>query len=231
MPIQLITPLLLVSLVAPCTRSPASADEWVEIYSRDFEKDAVGEEPDGVFVLDGEFSVAEIDNGKVLLLPGEPVGEFGLLFGPRRQTGLEVMARIRSEASGRQQPAFGLGLNSRSGYRLLVVPAARQVQLWRGEELEAAAEYRWTSGAWVAVRLRCWSRGEALHVAGKVWPGQAPEPEEWTLETVSVDFPSAGKASVWGKPYSGKPIFFDDLRLRALEAGSDTAHRLEGNHR
>ena len=47
---------------------------------------AVGAEPESIFILDGEYKVNQIKGtNKSLSLPGSPMGDFGLLFGPEKE--------------------------------------------------------------------------------------------------------------------------------------------------
>ncbi len=57
---------------------------WNLEYHENFSGCRVGEEPESLFILDGHYSVQEESKGqKYLQLPGTPMGDFGLLFGPR----------------------------------------------------------------------------------------------------------------------------------------------------
>ena len=62
--------------------SPSAQHEWNVVYENDWSAETVGEEPADLFVLDGAFTVMEMDGDKALALPGAPVGDFGFLFGP-----------------------------------------------------------------------------------------------------------------------------------------------------
>ncbi len=54
-------------------------------------------------------------------------------------------------------------------------------------------------------------------VEARAWPDGQPEPETWTVTWAETATPIAGRPAVWGKPFSGTPIRFDDLRLEALQ--------------
>jgi hypothetical protein len=53
-------------------------------------------------------------------------------------------------------------------------------------------------------------------VEGKVWQASSPEPPSWMISFDENEEPVAGRAAVWGNPFSGTPIRFDDLRLAAV---------------
>ena len=56
---------------------------WSVEFDEKFSDFEVGTEPENLFILDGAYAVTQEENDKRLTLPGSPVGDFGLLFGPR----------------------------------------------------------------------------------------------------------------------------------------------------
>jgi len=53
-------------------------------------------------------------------------------------------------------------------------------------------------------------------IEGRAWADGSPEPNEWSISFEVSETPPVGKASLWGAPYSGKPILFDDLSVISL---------------
>jgi len=78
----------------------------------------------------------------------------------------------------------------------------------------ATAPYTWDSGTWTKLRLQVRKTKEGeLKVQGKVWKQDGKEPEAWIIDhTIMGELP-AGRASIWGNPYSGTPIRYDDLSV------------------
>ena len=174
--------------------------------------------PDGFMILGGEFKVQEMDSKKILELPGSPLDDFGALFGPAQGENVVVRARIRSEGSRRLAPRFGVGLNGASGYRLLVVPSRKEVQLFKDQEAIASAPFEWESGAWTRLHLQVRKISDGKwRVEGKAWTDGKAEPPQWTITFDATAAPTAGKASVWGAPYSGKPVQFDELIVSSID--------------
>jgi len=200
-------------LLAAGAQAPAAP-----LWSSDFEDVRVGSEPDGALVLQGEFLVAQEDGDKFLELPGSPLETMGLLVGPARRDGVSVTARAMGERKGRQSPSFGVGLCGARGYRLMVVPMRNAVELVREEDLVARIEYKWVPGRWTWLRLSVSKVGESSWaIRGQVWAeGQSPA-EGCTIDTQVDDPPPSGGASLWGVPYSGRPIRYDDLTYKELE--------------
>ena len=48
-------------------------------------------------------------------------------------------------------------------------------------------------------------------IEGKAWKQGETEPKEWQISRVETAETPAGRASVWGMPFAGTPIKFDDL--------------------
>lgn len=182
------------------------------LYENDFSESTPGSVPDDFLVLDGDFEVREEEGNRFLELPGEPLDTFGVLFGPSKRDELAVGARIYGSNQGRRFPAFGVGLNGIGGYRMQISPAKRKVELYRNDQLVKAVDYRWKPETWYQFRLQLRQTGEEQwEVHGKVWPQGESKPTEWTIHYVDSQEPFPGRPSVWGIPYSGQPIRFDDL--------------------
>lgn len=195
----------------------SAADAMKPLYQNDFEKEAVGEEPLDFLILDGAFAVKQEEGNRVLELPGAPLESFGLLFGPTEQDGVEVRARIFSSRKRRLFPSFGVGLCGVSGYRLLCSPNKAEIELKKGDEVKASAPLKWKTDAWTRFRLQVVKvRDGRWRVRGKLWEQGTKEPEQWQVEFVEKEEPLHGKAAIWGTPYSGKAIKYDDLKVMAI---------------
>lgn len=198
--------------------SPSKADSAV-LYQEDFQKIEIGEAPQEFLVLEGAFAVREMEGNRVLELPGEPLNLFSLLFGPSETDGVAVRARFSGTRKGRRYPSFGVGLGGASGYHLIVSAGKDAIELFKDEEVQASAEYHWTPPAWTDVLLRIRQAGDKQwRIEGKVWPHSSPEPADWMIGLNTSEEPPAGRASVWGSPYAGTPIQFDDLLLTRVGA-------------
>lgn len=187
------------------------------LYQNNFEKAELQKMPEDLMVLEGAFAVAEENGNRFLELPGAPLETFGVLFGPAETNGVSVTARVFGAAKGRRYPAFAVGLNGVGGYRLQVAPAKKVIELYRGDELLTSAPYQWESGAWTMLRLQTRHNKDALAIQGKAWKEGAPEPKDWALSHIDKTEPPPGRSSLWGAPYSGTPIRFDDLVVNAAQ--------------
>lgn len=190
-----------------------------ESYAEDFEKVELGEMPEALFVIDGEFEVVEKDGGRCARLAPIPLQESGFLFGPSSKGAVIAEAKVFASKRGRRSfPRFALGLHGISGYRLRVVPATNVVELVKDEEVVQSAPFEWTSDRWCHLKLRVAEKPDgAFALSGWVWMAGTEAPEKPLFEQPLEGSPGQGKASVWGTPYSGKEMFFDELKAELGE--------------
>ena len=183
----------------------------------DFQQSAPGPLPDAQYmVLNGHFEVKEAGGEKFVELAGEAIDSFGFLAGPEGATAIEVRARAGN--TGKRFPEFGVALGGAAGYRLWLMPAVRQVQIVKNDQVKVHAPLAWKPGAWTHLKLQARSAGAGKWVfEGKAWSQGEKEPEKWLVSFEAGDENLKdgvkGRASVWGTPYSSKPIAFDDLNI------------------
>ena len=194
-----------------------AADEAAKssaLYENTFEKAELKKVPEDMMVMEGGWGVIEEGGNKFIELPGAPLETFGVLFGPTESDGISESARVFGSGKGRRFPTFAVGLNGVGGYKLQVSPAKKLIELYRGEEVLKSVPFEWESGTWTALRLqsRKVKDGE-FAIEGKAWKHGAAEPKEWTISHTDKTEVPAGRASIWGAPYSGTPVRFDDLKV------------------
>jgi hypothetical protein len=210
---RLLLPVACLAVAAACGPFLAAA----EPFSEDFSAHPAGQPPD-LMVLEGAFTVEAEDAGNHVLQigPGELV-DATVQLGPSLRSGGDVTVRAKGFQKRRSFPRFGVGLHGQSGFRLRVVPAARTVELTRQDEVIQSVPFAWSPGQWYFLRLRV----EALDtgrwsVSGWVWPEAAAPPRDALVEYISEEARLEGKASLFGTPFSGQPVLFDDLRVTPL---------------
>ncbi len=183
------------------------------LYRNDFEHAALDTVPEDLLVLDGAFAVKEDQGNKFLELPGAPLDSFGVLFGPTLKDGVQASARVFGTAKGRRYPTFDLGLNGVAGYRVRVSPGRRLLELFRGDTVKASCPYTWLPGHWTELRLQVAKTSSGWKVSAKAWPQDQAEPAGWMISFDDPEEVPAGRAILFGSPFSGTPIRFDDLLL------------------
>jgi len=190
------------------------------IFQMSFQDAEPGKVPNGLLVLDGGFVVRAEGDARFLELPGAPLETYGVLFGPAQTNDVAVTARIFGTGSGRRFPAFAVGLGGVNGYKLRVSPGKKQLELIKGDSVLQSVPFAWESGRWTHLRLQIRQAGAASRVEGKAWGDGGDEPAQWLISYDESEAPRPGRASIWGAPYAGTPIRFDDLEVRPAAAGS-----------
>ncbi|HEY2343652.1 MAG TPA: hypothetical protein VGH90_11500 [Chthoniobacteraceae bacterium] len=193
---------------------PALAGDVV--YQNDFEKVDIGKTPDDFTIASGVFTVQQEGGNKFLELPGAPLDNFGLLFGPPVKGNAAASVRVYGTKTGRKEPAFGISLNGVSGYRFQVSPLKKALEIYKGDESKVNVPYAWASGTWTKLRLEVHKVGDKWVAQGKAWPEGQPEPADWQIKFEDPEPSAPGRAGIWASPFSGTPIRFDDLRLENL---------------
>jgi hypothetical protein len=208
----------IVALALGLIAAIGAEDQGKVLYQNDFSKGEVGKLPEEMLLLDGGFAVQDVSGNKVLQLPGAPLETFGVLFGPTEAAGLRASARVHSTRKGRREPAFALGLNGNAGYKLQISAAKKLVELYKGDDVVAKEPFTWESDSWTMLKLqvRKVKDGE-FAIEGKAWKQGTTEPEKWTVTYAEKSEPIAGRASIWGNPFAGTPIDFDDLLVTAIK--------------
>jgi hypothetical protein len=59
----------------------------------------------------------------------------------------------------------------------------------------------------------------AWKIEGKVWVQDGPEPSTWMITADEKEQPQAGRASVFGSPFAGTPIQFDNFKVERAGGG------------
>lgn len=208
-------------ILALALANPPTSRGAAPLFEEDFSQREPGKLPDSFLVLDGSFAVKAEGSERFLELPGSPLESFGVMFGSASQENWGAQARFWGTSQGRRFPVFGLSINSVGGYRIQVAPAKKAVELLKGDLLQASAPFDWQSGTWTLLRIQIRKTAEgAWRVEGKAWKNGSPEPAAWTVAWDEKETPINGRAAIWGKPFSGTPIRFDDLKVLPAEKSS-----------
>lgn len=189
-------------------------------FQQDFEKADLGKNASDLEFLvigDAEFKVVQDEKSKVLELSPIPLETYGCLFGPVETENVDAQFRAFGTLTGRRFPVFGVGLSGVGGYILRVNPAKKAIELLKGEEVKASAPYTWKTATWTHVRLAVKKvKDGQWTISGKAWEQGQEEPKDWQVNFDDAEKPLSGRGSLWGIPYAGTPIRFDDLSVKKL---------------
>ena len=191
---------------------------WTIEFEENFSKLPNEVEPENLFILDGEFLVKTIEENKLLELSGSPVGDFGYLFGPRiREKAIELQFSFLSSKQGRRFPAIAAGIGGMRGYRFRWNVSTQKILLYRDDVLLLEKIYPWESGLWWRIRFQVLPLQDSKNLLQlKLWQKQKEEPESWLFEHRDDALFKGGKCVIWGYPYSGMPVQFDDLKISSF---------------
>ena len=194
---------------------PNSFADWAVEFKEDFSEVEVGTEPESLFILDGDYTVqTDTKNNNILTLPGSPMGDFGLLFGPRvKDKGLELQFSFFTTKKGRRMPSVAAGIGGVRGLRLRLNPAARNLVLSMNETILEELPFTWVGNQWWSVRFQMIpaNLNQSTIVQFKLWPKLEKEPISWLFTQMFDIQYMGGKCALWGFPYASTPIQFDDL--------------------
>ncbi len=192
------------------TAGLAAADS--ALFEQNFNSLPAGPLPKEFLALAGDFSVAVEGSEHYLELPGSPLDTFGALFGPSNGDAASLEARFFGTKQGRKFPTFGLSLRGAGGFRLQVSPGKGQLEIYKGDDPLVGVPFNWQSGSWTWLRLTMTKQGAGWAVEGRAWTDGSTAPAEpqvrWEVPTEGTP----GRAAIWGSPYAGTPIRFDDIR-------------------
>lgn len=190
-------------------------------YTENFERAEVGKLPVGFTTYAGAFKVNEEAGKKFLELPGAPLDTFGVLFGPAMQPAgtdnqtMTATVKVYATSVKRKSPAFGISLGGVGGYRVQVSAAKGTLEIFKGDEFRANAPFQWKSGSWSSVKIQVRQTNGKWIVEGKAWTAETAEPADWIVTYEASEPPPPGKAAVWGNPFSGTAIRYDDLMVES----------------
>jgi hypothetical protein len=204
--------ILILALLGALAAAPAAFAAEVA-YTNDFENLPAGKPPKDVLILNGQFTVRSEAGNQYLEVAPTPLNSFGLLIGPDGQPLHSIRARIRGDVTGRRTPEFAVGLGGVGGYFLWVMPAVDELQIRSGDDIVARVPFQWKAREWTWLRLEVRPAGDDRWVArGKAWAHGRDEPGDWMIR-LELENEPAGRPSIWGVPYSEKPIGFDDIAV------------------
>ena len=137
-------------------------------------------------------------------------------FGPDLNIDVIVSADIFTGKRGRSIPTFGIGTHGLTGFRLYV-RAAREgtnIQIIYNETQVVASENYpdWTTDTWTSMKMLVKRVGDQVEVYGKAWPKDDKE-GGWLVKYSGKLSIEEGQCSFWGIPYSGRDMFFDNLKI------------------
>lgn len=214
-PSRLLAVLIGALALSASAQDPAPAPAPLKL---DFQALAPGPLPEDLVLTEAEarFSIVADGDNKMLEMAATPVVEGGVLLGSSIKGPATVQARIRATGKRRSFPRFGVGLHGAGGFRCLVVPARKELQIVREDVVLAQVPWEWKSGTWTVVELSVKAGPDGgSRLEGRAWEEGQPRPETAQVTHTAATPPGTGKVSVWATPYAELPVAFDDIQVTA----------------
>ena len=90
----------------------------------------------------------------------------------------------------------------------------QKIELLKGNNVIAETAFRWLGASWLQLSLCITKTKESeWAITGKVWEDGKKEPTKPTISHKETKEPRKGRPSIWGSPYSGTPIRYDDISI------------------
>ena len=119
----------------------------------------------------------------------------------------------------RSTPRFGVSVHGMSGYRFYVNPAKKLLELVKADQVVASAPFVWKSDEWLNLKLEAKKAAdESWSITAAVWAATEAAPAQPQLKHSDKGLKGQGKCAVWATPFSGKPVFFDDVHVEVETA-------------
>lgn len=180
-----------------------NADDWAE-----------GEPPKEVFVVDGTVKIAAKDGNKAIMIDPNPITEASAQLAVSAAGESTIQAKVFASKRARSFPRFGVSVHGMSGYRLMVNPPKKQIELVKGDQILQSLPFDWKPDTWTWLKLEVKKSGaDDWSITGKGWPADGQEPAEALVKHSDKGLKGQGKVGVWGTPYSEMPIYFDEIEV------------------
>jgi len=184
-------------------------------YTFDCDAWSEGAPPADVMVVEGTINIKALEGNKAIEIGADPLVDANAQIGTSANGSASIEARVLATKEGRSLPRFAVSVHGQSGYRLMVFPVKKELQLCKGEEVIKTVPIEWTSGAWLKLKLDVKKGADnKWAITGKAWPAAGTEPKEPQITHEDTGLKGQGKCSVWATPYSHTPIYFDDIKLQ-----------------
>ena len=171
-------------------------------------------------VVDGTITVKKVNGNKVLEVGTAPMVEANALLGSSANGSASIEARVFATKAGRSYPRFGIGVHGQTGYRLMISPAKKELQLTKGEAVIKTVPFEWATDTWTKLKLEVTKQPDgSWTVQGRAWAADAVEPAEPLIKHTEATLMSMGRCSLWATPFAGTPIDFDDIHVAVEVAG------------
>ena len=193
-----------------------------ETFKLDLASAATGPLPkETLFVVEGAWQVVDKDGARALQVDPEPISDANAQLGASAKGNAVISARVFASRRARSYPRFGISVHGISGYRLMVNPPLKQIELVKADEVVAKAPFAWNSDTWVNLKLEASRAGAdgAWTIVASAWEGDTAPAEPMLKHTDESSMKGTGKCGLWATPYSGLPVLFSEVSTSVTTDG------------
>ena len=194
-----------------------TGERWDVLYEQGFEEVEEGGLPKDFFILDGKFSVANRGGRKCLVLPGNPVGENGLLFGPRLvDTDVTMQFSINMNSRGRRFSSWECAVGGMRGLRFRFDAGMQRASIRQEDQILQTTSFSRIQEPWTCVMVEVSKIKGTAQISAqlKMWQENSMVPSGWILQLENLKALPSGRFAIWGYSYSGEEIQWDDLIIK-----------------
>ncbi len=133
-------------------------------------------------------------------------------MGPADLSNYTIQSDVQGQIKDNKMPDVGL-INQ--GYTLELQGASQKLQIRTWATVLRMAEtidFAWEPEVWYTIKLTTQADGDTLRVLGKVWPRDADEPADWTIEAVDPSPQRQGSPGLFGSAKDAE-IYLDNIHV------------------
>ncbi|SRR5579883_1648310 len=162
----------------------------------------------------GKFKVVTLDGSKVLQKPPDETlfKRIRMFIGPTDWSNYTFEADVRANMKRRQMGDVGI---TAQRYSLILYGNAQQLKIepWEPEiQRTVTVPFEWKNDVWYRLKLRVENQADGkVHVMGKAWPKDQPEPGNWTIEKIDPIGNREGAPGVFADAEFG--VYLDNFKL------------------
>lgn len=187
-------------------------------YSFNAQEAEVDQASADVFLVSGLFTTKEEGTNRYYEVAALPLDDSIGQVGPSARGSASIQASVLGTKVARSAPRMGVGVHGQNGYRLVLVPVKKTLELWKSEEIVLSQPFKWESDTWYDLKLSVSKLNEnEWSIEGKAWKKGETEPAKSQFLYKDQKLRGQGKCSLFATPYSGTPVKFDDITVEVDE--------------
>jgi outer membrane protein assembly factor BamB len=202
-------------------------------YSIDFDKLPEGIVPGGWVNTQGKWLVKTINGNKVLAKVNDKASPLlargNAYITVPTASDYTIEADVQGLMAGSDMPDVGIVANR---YTLMLAGNVQKLRIVAWDPLpriDKTIQYEWKPGVWYRMKMTTEIAGGKGTIRGKVWPADAKEPANWTIEVTDSRPMDHGSAALYAyvtgvqDKRPGTEVYFDNVKITPNKAAKTGA--------